>query len=663
MTTPVFGVTPQGFRAKRLIDIKNELEQLFIVEFGDINLDPQSVFGQLIGIYSKTLADIWENMEDVYFSQYPGSATGISLDNVVQLNGLTRLPATRTRVIGVVTGNPGTLIPANSLVRLNSSQEVFFSTADVVISNSNAVQNTVQVLDSQPQAYTVLINSTQYSYSLPTLNIIGTFTNPDNLVNLVVNGVALAPIATTGTQSSSLTAIANALTIPGLSTAVVVSNSIQVTPVLGQQIVISNPVITGTAAPTASVTLRNPPGALPADQMAEVAKNLSAMINTSSEVNSSWTTGPTFTITAVDTDNSYSISVGSLLQITSTGTPVIFLAQNFGAVAAPSGSLVNILTPVAGWNSVTNLQAGATGRDIETDQALRLRRALSLRLAGAATVESIRARILQGVPSVTSVTIFENITMTQSELDATFSADFTHGNTIQIVVDGQIQGTVGYSVSQLNTMNAIRNILLAHPDIFSVVVGGIGNRNLKVNMTEGESITLSFNMIPGPSYIISGGRPPKSYETLVEGGDDQLVANMIWLTKPAGIATFGTIPKTVVDSQGNNQIVFFSRATPAYLYAQIAITRIISEFPANGVQQIAQNIANYGNSLGVGVDVFIQRVQAEVFRVPGVTTATVQLAKTNSLSETPIYVGTDIDITDLEISLWDPSRVIVSIIP
>ena len=107
-----FGVTPEGFVIKRLQDVKSSLEARFISEFSDINLDAASVAGQMVGIFSKVLEDEWENSQDVYLSQYPNSANGISLDNVVMLNGLTRLAATRTNVIGVATGIEGTLIQA-----------------------------------------------------------------------------------------------------------------------------------------------------------------------------------------------------------------------------------------------------------------------------------------------------------------------------------------------------------------------------------------------------------------------------------------------------------------------------------------------------------------------------------------------------------------------
>ena len=68
-----------------------------------------------------------------------------------------------------------------------------------------------------------------------------------------------------------------------------------------------------------------------------------------------------------------------------------------------------ISTPVSGLDAIT-IQADATpGANEETDSELRLRREQSLALAGASTVEAIRAEMLQ-VPGVDSCTVFENPT-------------------------------------------------------------------------------------------------------------------------------------------------------------------------------------------------------------------------------------------------------------
>jgi uncharacterized phage protein gp47/JayE len=83
-------------------------------------------------------------------------------------------------------------------------------------------------------------------------------------------------------------------------------------------------------------------------------------------------------------------------------------AVESGAVLALAGALTNIETPVSGWDSVDNPDDGQTGRAVETDAELRIRRQESLQVTGAGTVLAIRARLLQQVDNVTAVTIIEN---------------------------------------------------------------------------------------------------------------------------------------------------------------------------------------------------------------------------------------------------------------
>lgn len=85
-----------------------------------------------------------------------------------------------------------------------------------------------------------------------------------------------------------------------------------------------------------------------------------------------------------------------------------FQALTTGPVVAPAGTLTVIETPVSGWVSATNaLDQSILGTDIETDQALRLRREQSLRALGGASLDAIRAGIFE-VPNVTSAEVFEN---------------------------------------------------------------------------------------------------------------------------------------------------------------------------------------------------------------------------------------------------------------
>lgn len=85
-------------------------------------------------------------------------------------------------------------------------------------------------------------------------------------------------------------------------------------------------------------------------------------------------------------------------------------ATESGSILALANNLINIETPVSGWDTITNPNDGQTGRDTETDSELLQRFLKSNQLFGAGTVEAIKSRLTQQVEDVTSVTIIENRT-------------------------------------------------------------------------------------------------------------------------------------------------------------------------------------------------------------------------------------------------------------
>jgi uncharacterized phage protein gp47/JayE len=80
---------------------------------------------------------------------------------------------------------------------------------------------------------------------------------------------------------------------------------------------------------------------------------------------------------------------------------------NTGEIEAPSGTVTQIVTPVGGWNSVTNPSDATPGQDIETDVALRLRREQGVFLGGSTSVEAIQSA-LSVLEDIIHVIIYEN---------------------------------------------------------------------------------------------------------------------------------------------------------------------------------------------------------------------------------------------------------------
>lgn len=93
------------------------------------------------------------------------------------------------------------------------------------------------------------------------------------------------------------------------------------------------------------------------------------------------------------------------------GTVTIdFRAVSTGPFAAPTGTVTQIDTPVAGWASVSNAaDENILGTDQETDAAYRIRQVSELRAMGASTVAAIRAKV-GAVLNVTDVFVFDNPT-------------------------------------------------------------------------------------------------------------------------------------------------------------------------------------------------------------------------------------------------------------
>lgn len=87
---------------------------------------------------------------------------------------------------------------------------------------------------------------------------------------------------------------------------------------------------------------------------------------------------------------------------------VLFESENFGPIALQTGQALTIETPVAGWAGASAGEDAELGDDLETDAELRLRRVELLRFQGAATIEAIRADVLE-VDGVEQVFVFENV--------------------------------------------------------------------------------------------------------------------------------------------------------------------------------------------------------------------------------------------------------------
>lgn len=307
-----YGVLSTGFSRKRLPEIKSSLENKISQRLGvDIAVNPDSVLGNIIGVFAEALDENWQLAEDTYNAMPPSKATDDGLTNSVAFTGVTRIAAESTKLYVTCLGISGTVLPIGSTIA-DVSENYYKTLLSQTISLSNATRLNLSLASvTTGYVYGVIIDGTSVSYT-------------------AVGGDTVATV---------LTQIAS--NMPTGFTATVTNGIISI---------VSDDLITGVA-----------------------------------------------------------MSYGSYFTFVSCGSPIVFWAEETGALNPTIGTMSNIITVVAGWSSINNEVAAIVGRAAETDIELRQRYASVVANIGIAIIESIRANILE-LDSVTECIVFENDT-------------------------------------------------------------------------------------------------------------------------------------------------------------------------------------------------------------------------------------------------------------
>jgi len=573
------GLTATGYERDRLEDLKTQLEDLVRAEWGEMNFAPDSVISQLIGIMAKPLAELHEFLEEVYYSQYPASAEGFSLDNVVALLGLERLATTQTTANVACRGDEGKVITAGAQVAVDGTGEIFTADADTTITKTNAVKGMIlfKVGVLSGGTYTITLNGTAYSH----------------------------------TESGGETSYQIANAIKTLITAG------------GEPVTISLvPVSTGTE----------------------------------------------FYITADDLKTPFSFSknlANSYMEVGEIWTDVAFTAVNYGAVIALNGTLTEIVTPISGWYECTNFLDGATGRDEETDAELRTRRAQSLALIGASTVEAIKTQILQNVDSVTACTVYENDTSDADTIVVEFDINFVTGNSIVPRVNGSDMTAVPFNTDQATTMADLASRFESHANIATATVTAAREITILAETSEYvivNAVTTTGGTSQPEATITGSSRPAHSIEAVIVGGSDANIAAQLWESKPAGIETHGSEAEVITDSMGLAHTMRFTRPSGVEIWLSIVLTYNNEEtFPSGGLDEVKTNVLAIGNALTVGEDVILDKFIPAIYQTAGIATASITWALSNSPAGGPYANSGNITIQPSEIAEFAASRIFVSI--
>jgi len=121
-----FGLFGTGLNKKKLADIFSEVILDFQEEIGaTVDSSPESVIGQIVGIFAEREALLWDLAEKVYLSSFLNSAESVQLDNVASIVGLTRGSATSSTAFLMLFGDTATVVPEGTLFEQDATGERF----------------------------------------------------------------------------------------------------------------------------------------------------------------------------------------------------------------------------------------------------------------------------------------------------------------------------------------------------------------------------------------------------------------------------------------------------------------------------------------------------------------------------------------------------------
>lgn len=235
--------------------------------------------------------------------------------------------------------------------------------------------------------------------------------------------------------------------------------------------------------------------------------------------NEAGSTIPDLALVATQTGIEFEISGPVVLAPYETKTNVSATAVNAGAYAAPAGTITQILTPVYGWESVTNAADAIVGNAEETDPALRKRRWEAAQAVGLHHPSMIK-KALRNLPDVTEVAVEINNGTTINENGV------PPGHVRAIVIGGDDQDIADTLFGKTGNPGATA-IGIAGAGSVAAGIGTYGDEEVvSTDTVEGQSETMYFDRGEWvPIYI--DVRTKIDYAEFPMNGPDLIIAAIL----------------------------------------------------------------------------------------------------------------------------------------
>lgn len=201
-------------------------------------------------------------------------------------------------------------------------------------------------------------------------------------------------------------------------------------------------------------------------------------------------------------------------------------------------------------------------------------------------------------------------------------------------------------------------------DRYYASLGKLGARrieSIEANVLDEVEGVRSCRVIENETMEVDeDGRPPKSFETVVLGGLDELIARKILELKPGGIQPYGSTVVEITDNRGIAHHIGFTRAATVSIFVKVNV-RKGSNYPLNGDEQVKQQIVRYVggtyenatyDGVGMSEDVILARLESRLFAVEGVVDVRVELSIDNDT-----FTQENVAIAFPEVAETDSSKI------
>lgn len=399
-------------------------------------------------------------------------------------------------------------------------------------------------------------------------------------------------------------------------------------------------------------------------------------------------------IKALDIESTNSLALSSHLTTEYVVSIIQFASEQSGDIDQPDGTITQIVTSVSGLTEVFNAGGYLPGRDIETDTELRQSYLKKIFHMSSRMTDSISSILLNDVPGVDSVTVFENDT---DYTTLTYTCGGSESGTYYFVSEALYYKFTMPTVSDGDKLvfNTGDKLLMLGEDVVSCDISTVapvpelemveetdtltytctgaesgkycfhdGDDYYEFTMpsvSEGDELVfhtdtkklmldsteISTSTTPSvKELVMESGLWPHSVECVVDGGDDSAIAKKILEAKAAGINTYGTSEVMTPDSLGNLVPIRFSRPDDIFIWFDCEITASLTEaMPANYVELIQAIIQEKMSEVDAGGFISPQKWLNDIFStVSGIAYMEITMAAEESDTVSPmVYTCTGLE--------------------